>query len=100
MYEHLIVCRTAVRQTSRELTIFAFKRRIDFVAMQTASEEITRPLLKSADSPLFWPSFSDTMNFQKLSEKSMNIYNLRRPVMREVLSTRIWGVPPAGGPLL
>ena len=91
MYEHLIVCRTAVRQTSRELTIFAF----DFVAKQTASEEITRPLLKSADSPLFWPSFSDTMNFQKLSEKSINIYNLRRPVMREVLSPRIWGVPPA-----
>ena len=27
-------------------------------------------------------------------------YTLRRPVMREVLSTRIWGVPPAGGPLL
>ena len=24
----------------------------------------------------------------------------RRPVMGEVLSTRIWGVPPAGGPLL
>ena len=24
-------------------------------------------------------------------------YTLRRPVMREVLSTRIWGVPPAGG---
>ena len=28
------------------------------------------------------------------------MYTLRRPVMREVLSTRIWGVPPAGGPLL
>ena len=27
-------------------------------------------------------------------------YTLRRPVMGEVLSTRIWGVPPAGGPLL
>ena len=23
------------------------------------------------------------------------LYTLRRPVMREVLSTRIWGVPPA-----
>ena len=28
------------------------------------------------------------------------LYTLRRPVMCEVLSTRIWGVPPAGGPLL
>ena len=28
------------------------------------------------------------------------MYTLRRPVMGEVLSTRIWGVPPAGGPLL
>ena len=28
------------------------------------------------------------------------LYTLRRPVMGEVLSTRIWGVPPAGGPLL
>ena len=27
-------------------------------------------------------------------------YTLRRPVMGEVLSTRIWGAPPAGGPLL
>ena len=27
-------------------------------------------------------------------------YTLRRPLMGEVLSTRIWGVPPAGGPLL
>ena len=27
-------------------------------------------------------------------------YTLRHPVMGEVLSTRIWGVPPAGGPLL
>ena len=27
-------------------------------------------------------------------------YTLRRPVMGEVLSTRIWGVPPSGGPLL
>ena len=27
-------------------------------------------------------------------------YTLRRPVMGEVLSTRIWGVPLAGGPLL
>ena len=27
-------------------------------------------------------------------------YTLRPPVMGEVLSTRIWGVPPAGGPLL
>ena len=27
-------------------------------------------------------------------------YTLRRPVMREVLLTRIWGVPPAGGLLL
>ena len=27
-------------------------------------------------------------------------YTLRRPVMGEVLWTRIWGAPPAGGPLL
>ena len=27
-------------------------------------------------------------------------YTLRRLVIRKVLSTRIWGVPPAGGPLL
>ena len=27
-------------------------------------------------------------------------YTLRRPLMDEVLSTRIWGVPPAGGLLL
>ena len=27
-------------------------------------------------------------------------YTLRRPVMGEVLSTIIWGVPPAGGPRL
>ena len=27
-------------------------------------------------------------------------YTLRWPLMGEVLSTRIWGVPPAGGPLL
>ena len=29
-----------------------------------------------------------------------SVYTLRRPVMGEVLSTRIWGVPPAGGLLL
>ena len=28
------------------------------------------------------------------------LYTLRRPIMHEVLSTIIWGVPPAGGPLL
>ena len=28
------------------------------------------------------------------------LYTLRRLVIRKVLSTRIWGVPPAGGPLL
>ena len=36
-------------------------------------------------------------------EKDVNdiyTYTLRRPLMGEVLSTRIWGVPPAGGPLL
>ena len=33
-------------------------------------------------------------------EGLMNLYTLRRPVMGEVLSTRIWGVPPAGGPPL
>ena len=32
--------------------------------------------------------------------KLPELYTLRRPVMREVLSTIIWGVPPAGGPLL
>ena len=32
--------------------------------------------------------------------QSLDKYTLRRPVMGEVLSTRIWGVPPAGGPLL
>ena len=31
---------------------------------------------------------------------SQGLYTLRRPVMGEVLSTRIWGVIPAGGPLL
>ena len=28
------------------------------------------------------------------------MYTLRRLVIRKVLSSRIWGVPPAGGPLL
>ena len=37
---------------------------------------------------------------QKLRDSLYSIYTLRRPVMREVLSTRIWGVPPAGGLLL
>ena len=34
------------------------------------------------------------------SRKTDSQYTLRRPLMNEVLSTRIWGVPPAGGPLL
>ena len=34
------------------------------------------------------------------SDSLPTLYTLRRPVMREVLSTIIWGVPPAGGPLL
>ena len=38
-------------------------------------------------------------NFLGSSDVSVQ-YTLRRPVMREVLSTRIWAVPPAGVPLL
>ena len=38
-------------------------------------------------------------NFDNRSGE-FSVYTLRRPVMREVLSTLIWGAPPAGGPLL
>ena len=48
-------------------------------------------------------AMSDTVKsakrFRGFVQRKFN-YTLRRLVIRKVLSTRIWGVPPAGGPLL
>ena len=38
--------------------------------------------------------------FRALCSIPLYYYTLRRPVMGEVLSTRIWGVPSVGRPLL
>ena len=62
------------------------------IAPTTAYRVFVLQELLLTSSTLFCLVFTDLYR--------ITLYTLRRPVMREVLSTKIWGVPPAGGLLL